>query len=205
MIKNIIFDFGNVIGRFNYKECISNFTNDPLAADFLDKEVINAPEWLQYGHMDSGLVTYDAIIKLINDRNNNKYSNLVEALINNYYKHITISEDILNIVKELKNKGYNLYVLSNTSKPVVDYFKDNEIFTYFDGFVLSYKINMLKPNDGIYNYLLNKYDLIAEECLFIDDREDNMKTANKFGINGRSVNKDDIEDIKKVLKEFNIL
>ncbi|MBR3116915.1 MAG: HAD family phosphatase [Bacilli bacterium] len=205
MIKNIIFDFGNVIGRFDHLECIKNFTNNEEEIKFLDENVINSPEWLKYGHMDSGLVTYDAIIKLINDRTNNIYPELVSNLVNNYYKYITISDDIINIVKELKNKGYNIYLLSNTSDPVINEFKDHEIFKYFDGFVLSCKINMLKPNNGIYEYILNKYNLIPEECLFIDDREDNMATANRFGINGRYVNKDDVEDIKKILKEYNIL
>ena len=145
------------------------------------------------------------LIELINDRTNNLYPELVDRLVNNYYKYITISDEIVNIVKELKNKGYNLYILSNTSKQVVDEFKNHEIFKYFDGFVLSYKINMLKPNKGIYKYLLDTYNLIPEECLFIDDRKDNMDTANEFGINGRNVNKDDIEDIKKALEEYNIL
>ena len=204
MIKNIIFDFGNVIGRFDYNETISNFTNNEEEKKFLIDKVLNSPEWLKYGLMDSGLVSYDSIVKLINDRTNNKYSELVNKMINNYYKYITISDEITNLVKSLKEKGYNLYILSNTSKEVVNEFKDYEIFKYFDGFVLSYKINMLKPNDGIYKYLLDKYNLIPEECLFIDDREDNIATANKFGIKGRFVNKDDIEDIKKVLIEYNI-
>ena len=204
MIKNIIFDFGNVIGRFDYKETIANITTDEEETKFLIDEVINSPEWIRYGLMDSGLVSYDSIVKLINDRTNNIHSDLVDNLVSNYFKYITISDEITNLVKSLKEKGYNLYILSNTSKEVVDYFKDYEIFKYFDGFVLSYRIHMLKPNDGIYKYLINEYNLVPEECLFIDDREDNMKTANKFGIKGRHVNKDDIEDIKKVLIEYNI-
>lgn len=205
MIKNIIFDFGNVLGTFRARNVINNITSVPEEQEFLVNNVLNSPEWLQYSYLDSGFLTYEQIIKLINDRNNNKYSNLVEELINNYYKAITINPEMVNIVKKLKEKGYKLYVLSNTSKPVVDAFKNHEIFTYFDGFVLSYKINMVKPYDGIYKYLLDTYKLVPEECLFIDDLEANMATANKFGIKGRNVNKDDIDDIKKVLIEYNVL
>lgn len=205
MIKNIIFDFGNVLGTFRVRNIIKDLTSVEEEQEFLINNVLNSPEWLKYSYMDSGFFTYDQIIRLINDRNNYKYSNLVEELINNYYKAITISPEIVNIVKELKDKDYKLYVLSNTSKPVVDAFKNHEIFNYFDGFVLSYKINMVKPYDGIYKYLLNTYNLVPEECLFIDDLEANMATANKFGIKGRAVNKDDVEDIKKVLKEYDIL
>lgn len=205
MIKNVIFDFGNVIGRFDYREAVNYFTNKNEEQEFLINEVINSPYWIGLGLLDSGLVSYDSVIKLINDRTNNKYSKLVENFIHEHYKYITISEEITNIIKTIKSKGYNLYILSNTSNEVVNYFKDYEIFKYFDGFVLSYKINMLKPYDGIYNYILNKYNLIPNECLFIDDRNDNIKTAQKFGINGANVQKDNIEDIKRTLKDYDIL
>ena len=205
MIKNIVLDFGNVIGTFRVRKIIEGMTSNKEEQQFLIDEVLNSPEWLRYSYLDSGYLTYEEIINLINDRNNYKYSDLVSELINNYYKGITISPEMVELVKELKSKGYNLYVLSNTSKPVVDAFKNHEIFTYFDGFVLSYKIKMVKPYEGIYKYLLDTYNLKPEECLFIDDLEANMATANKLGINGRPVNKDDIEDIKKVLKEYNIL
>lgn len=205
MIKNIVFDFGNVIGRFDYKEAISKITDDKDATEFLIANVINSPFWTGLNIMDTGLVTYDEVIMLINDRNNNKYADLVEKLVNNYYNSISISDEMVNIVKSIKEKGYNIYLLSNTTREVVHIFKDHKIFTYFSGFVLSYKINKVKPYDGIYNYLFDKYNLNPEECLFIDDKDVNMETGNRLGMKGRQVNKDDIEDIKSVLKEYNIL
>lgn len=205
MIKNIIFDFGNVIGRFDYMEAVQHFTKDPNEQEFLINNVINSPYWIGLGLLDSGLISYDSVVKLINDSTNNKYSDLVDKFVNGYYKYITISDEITNLIKKIKDLGYNLYILSNTSKEVVDYFKDYEIFKYFDGFTLSYKINMLKPNIGIYKNLLNTYNLNPNESLFIDDREDNIATAISLGINGFNVRKDNIEDIKKALKDYNIL
>lgn len=69
---------------------------------------------------------------------------------------------------------------------------------------LSFKEHLLKPYNAIYERLIDKYNLVPEESLFIDDREDNMKTANKYGIKGRKVERNSLEDIKKVLKEYNI-
>ena len=175
MIKNIVFDFGNVIGRFDYKEAISKITDDKDATEFLIDNVINSPFWTGLSIMDTGLVTYDEVIMLINDRNNNKYADLVEKLVNNYYNSISISDEMVNIVKSIKEKGYNIYLLSNTTREVVHIFKDHKIFTYFSGFVLSYKINKVKPYDGIYNYLFDKYNLNPEECLFIDDKDVNIQ------------------------------
>ena len=205
MIKNIIFDFGNVIGNFDYNEVIGKFTDKKEEKEFLINEVINSDFWIGLGLLDSGLISYEGVIKLINDKTNNIYPDLVEKLIMNYYKYIYISDEIKNVVKSIKEKGYNLYILSNTSKEVVEYFKDNSIFDYFDGFVLSYKINMLKPYESIFKYTLDKFNLIPSECLFIDDRKDNVETANRLGIKGRNVNKDDVNDIIKALKEYEIL
>ena len=75
----------------------------------------------------------------------------------------------------------------------------------FDGLVLSYKVHLLKPYESIYKYLLEQYNLNPEESLFIDDREDNMKTANKLGIKGRKVEPNNAEDVKRVLKEYEII
>ena len=205
MIKNIIFDFGNVIGNFDYNEVIGKFTDKKEEKEFLINEVINSDFWIGLGLLDSGLISYEGVIKLINDKTNNIYPDLVEKLIMNYYKYIYISDEIKDVVKSIKEKGYNLYILSNTSKEVVEYFKDNSIFDYFDGFVLSYKINMLKPYESIFKYTLDKFNLIPSECLFIDDRKDNVETANRLGIKGRNVNKDDVNDIIKALKEYEIL
>lgn len=205
MIKNIIFDFGNVIGNFDYNEVIGKFTDKKEEKEFLINEVINSDFWIGLGLLDSGLISYEGVIKLINDKTNNIYPDLVEKLIMNYYKYIYISDEIKDVVKSIKEKEYNLYILSNTSKEVVEYFKDNSIFDYFDGFVLSYKINMLKPYESIFKYTLDKFNLIPSECLFIDDRKDNVETANRLGIKGRNVNKDDVNDIIKALKEYEIL
>ena len=71
--------------------------------------------------------------------------------------------------------------------------------------VLSYKIHEIKPYKPIYEYLLSTYNLNPEECLFLDDRLDNMDTANSLRIKGRKVNKDDYNDIINVLEEYSIL
>jgi HAD superfamily hydrolase (TIGR01509 family) len=75
----------------------------------------------------------------------------------------------------------------------------------FDGIVLSYQIHKIKPYDSIYEYIINKYNLNPEESLFIDDKKSNIDTANKFGIKGRAVKPNDVEDVKQVLKEYEVL
>ena len=204
MIKNVIFDFGNIIIRFNPDEMTSYYTNDNNIKKFLVDNVINSPEWLGEGKLDLGDISLEEMANTINKRTNYIHEKEVYNFSTDFPNKLKYNGSIIETIKKLKNLGYNLYILSNTSDEVFCKFID-DLSPLFDGMVLSYKIHEIKPNKPIYEYLLNKYNLNPEECLFLDDRLDNMETANSFGIKGRKVNKDDYEDIIKVLKEFNIL
>lgn len=202
-MKNIIFDFGNVLMTFNAREVASKFTSSKEEQDFLVNEVVYSPEWGTYGLIDTGYLTTEEIINIINDRSNNKYKDLVIDFMHNFYKYRYVQDEVLEIIKKLKKQGYKIYMLSNTNE--VSYEKVIKDIEYlFDGVVLSYQVHMIKPHEGIYKYLINKYNINEEESLFIDDREDNIKTANSLGIKGRSVKPDNVEDIKLVLKEYEI-
>lgn len=202
-MKNIIFDFGNVIITFDEAKVVSKFTQEKEKQQFLINNVIHSPEWLVYGLIDTGYITNEEMIDLINDRTNNQYCDLVTNFIRNYYKYMYIQEEVIEIIKELKKKGYKIYLLSNTNKLMYEKYIKN-IESLFDGIVLSYTIHKLKPYEAIYNKLLNKYNITPEESLFIDNNKANMETANRLKINGRIVKSDDVNDIKLVLKEFKI-
>lgn len=204
MIKNIIFDFGNIIVKFDYK--LANYMNkySDEVRQFLIDNVIYSEEWERKGLIDLGTVTLEEAANRINERTNNIYKDEVYEFLTTFSYNLEINGDILNLLKRLKNDGYKLYVLSNTNDGTWSVFKDR-LEPLFDGLVLSYKIHEIKPNKAIYDYLLDTYKLNPEECLFIDDREANIKAANELGIKGRTINKDDYDDIVKVLHEYNIL
>lgn len=204
MIKNIIFDFGNIIIRFKASEMTSYYTNDRNIQKFLEENVIHSPEWLGEGRLDLGEITLSEMADNINKRTNNIYKDEVYNFSTDFPNKLKYNGDIIRLIKELKEKGYKLYLLSNTSDEVFRLFID-ELNPLFDGMVLSYKIHQIKPNKPIYESLLNKYDLNPEECLFLDDKQDNMDTANSMRINGRKINPDDYQDIVNALKEYNIL
>ena len=202
-MKNIIFDFGGIILTVKMKEIVKIFTNSKEEQEFLLNNVVNSPEWIEYGLIDTGYITKEDFINLVNDRTNNIHKDLVEDFINNYINHVYIDDKIIELIKDLKEQGYKIYLLSNTQKYSYEKFiKDIEYL--FDGITLSFKEHLLKPYNAIYERLIDKYNLVPEESLFIDDREDNISTANKYGIKGRKVERNSTEDIKKVLQEYNI-
>lgn len=203
MIKNIIFDLGNVIINYNQQKIINNFTNNINEEKYIYSQIFQAPEWAL---MDLGNITNDEAIEVINKRNNNKYDELTKEFLHEWYKKQPINRDIVEIAKVLKKEGYNLFVLSNMAVETYEYFKNDEFFNLCTGIVISAEEHVKKPSEEIYKILLSRYNLKAEECLFIDDDDSgkNYETANRIGILGRRIIPNQAEDVKKMLLEHNI-
>ena len=203
MIKNIIFDLGNVIINYNQKKIINNFTEKEEDIKYIYDEIFHAPEWTL---MDLGDITNDEAIEIINKRNEFKYEKLTQEFLHEWYKKQPINRDIVEIAKILKNNGYNLFVLSNMANQTYEYFKNDEFFSLCTGIVISAHEHVKKPDEKVYRLLLDRYNLNAEECLFIDDDDSgkNYETANKIGIKGRRIMPNQAEDVKKLLLEFNV-
>lgn len=203
MIKNIIFDLGNVIINYNQKKIINNFTEKEEEIKYIYDEIFHAPEWTL---MDLGDITNDEAIEIINKRNEFKYEKLTQEFLYEWYKKQPINRDIVEIAKILKNNGYNLFVLSNMANQTYEYFKNDEFFSLCTGIVISAHEHVKKPDEKVYRLLLDRYNLNAEECLFIDDDDSgkNYETANKIGIKGRRIMPNQAEDVKKLLLEFNV-
>ena len=203
MIKNIIFDLGNVIINYNQNKIINNFTEKEEEIKYIYDEIFHAPEWTL---MDLGDITNDEAIEIINKRNEFKYEKLTQEFLHEWYKKQPINRDIVEIAKILKNNGYNLFVLSNMANQTYEYFKNDEFFSLCTGIVISAHEHVKKPDEKVYRLLLDRYNLNAEECLFIDDDDSgkNYETANKIGIKGRRIMPNQAEDVKKLLLEFNV-
>ena len=203
MIKNIIFELGNVIINYNQKKIINNFTEKEEEIKYIYDEIFHAPEWTL---MDLGDITNDEAIEIINKRNEFKYEKLTQEFLHEWHKKQPINRDIVEIAKILKNNGYNLFVLSNMANQTYEYFKNDEFFSLCTGIVISAHEHVKKPDEKVYRLLLNRYNLNAEECLFIDDDDSgkNYETANKIGIKGRRIMPNQAEDVKKLLLEFNV-
>lgn len=201
MIRNIIFDLGNVIIKYNQEQIINNFTKKEEEIKYIYNEIFHAPEWEL---MDLGNITNDEAIEVINKRNEFKYQKLTENFLHEWYKKQAINRKIVEIAKILKKNGYKLFVLSNMANLTYEYFKNDEFFSLCTGIIISAHEHLIKPDERVFRLLLDRYKLNAEECLFIDDDPsgENYKTANKMGIKGRRIKPNQSEDVKKLLVEF---
>ncbi|WP_427043280.1 HAD family phosphatase [Fusobacterium sp. SB021] len=199
MIKNIIFDLGNVLIRFKPEE----FVNKNIKKEYREKffnAVFKGQEWAD---LDRGVLEYSDAVKIFSEKIP-ECSSEIKKLFDNYILDVLEPiEKNIEIMKSLKGK-YKLFVLSNFHYPAFDYiFKNWEFFKYFDGKVVSGHCKLLKPEKEIYELLCSTYSLKPNECIFIDDTKANIEAAEKFGING--IHLTDINILEEKLKENNLI
>lgn len=199
MIKNVVFDIGNVIFNFNYKVILNKYISDKEKRDFIEKNIINSPEWLGYSLLDTGYITKEAAISIVQDRTNHTDDDLIKDFWNDYIKYGYVDRRMIELIKLLKEKEYNVYLLSNINEYTAEGIKDSGLFEIVDGYVLSYLEHQIKPYDSIYKTLINRYNIVPSETIFIDDNENNIKTGNKLGFISLKVESDNYDNVVETL------
>lgn len=177
-IQAIIFDYGNVLLKWDPRNIYRRFfPNDPEAIERFLAD-INFPEWnLQ---MDKDLTFAEAIASL--SQQFPHYSHLIQAYHDHWFESVEGPiAGTVNILQRLKQAGYPLYGLSNWSIetfPTVR--KTYEFFKLFDDMVVSGEVGQVKPGPEIFQILLERIGRPAQECLFIDDAPPNIQQAQRL-------------------------
>lgn len=104
MIQNIVFDIGNVILNFNYKEVIAQYTNNQEEQVFIMDNIINSPEWLGYALVDTGYITKEEAIAIVQDRTNHINDELIKDFWNSYNRYGYVDDRILDLIRILREK-----------------------------------------------------------------------------------------------------
>ncbi|MDO4941093.1 MAG: HAD family phosphatase [Erysipelotrichaceae bacterium] len=199
MIKNIIFDMGGVLIDFDAEKFLDYYHPSLQDRLILKRNIFNSLEWAM---MDRGTLDEEKMFEIVKQRIPTRLHELAYNLLFNWDK---ICEPIIGMpeyVKQLKEAGYKIYLLSNASvRCMDDYWPKVKGSEYFDGQVVSADIGYIKPEKEIYEYLLNKYKLKKEECIFIDDRIGNVEGAHHVGIKSIVFQKD-IELFKQELEQM---
>lgn len=196
MIKNIVLDMGNVLLDFNPDVILNMFCSSDEEKKVIRKELFEGPEW-EMG--DRGDIKDCERFDLVKVRVPEKYH---EALKNCAFKWDLCMDPLpgaREFCQAMKEQGYGIYVLSNASDLFYKYFPNLLPLDFFDGVFVSSDYLMLKPDAQIFRTFLEKYGLKAEECLFIDDRKENVEGSKIVGFNGY-VFDGDFEKIMKQLK-----
>lgn len=180
MIKNIVFDMGNVLLAYTPQEYVKTVTQDENAAQAVLKELFGAQEWCQ---LDAGSITEEEAVRQVSSRIP-QYADTVRKAMDLWHSNLTPVKGMPELVKRLKDKGYGIYLLSNTSLRFYRYRDKVEMFRMFDGFLVSAKEKLLKPDPAIFRRFCERFSVAPGECLFIDDLAQNIEGAEQVGFQG---------------------
>jgi len=183
-IKNIIFDFGGVLIDWNPRYFYKDVFSDTQEMEYFLSDIWS-PQW-NMKH-DAGF-SFSEITHELQELYP-KYRNEIEMYQQNWEIMIKgeISENT-QLLNPLKSK-YRLFGLTNWSAeafPVI--YHKYEFFKVFEGIVVSGEEKVVKPGKEIYQLLINRYGLLANESLFIDDSLKNIETANDLGFSTIHIN-----------------
>lgn len=185
MIKNYIFDFGNVLCEFIPTKITGKFVLDTEIKNIISEVVFDRIYW---DKLDMGIITDNDVKKEIKKRLSEEMAIIACQVYDNWINSVSPIKEMISLVNDLHEKGKRLYLLSNIGVGFANSYSEvkwiDDLFSIFDGLVFSGPIGIVKPNIDIYEYLINKYNLKTDECLFIDDTEKNIKGAQLAGISG---------------------
>ena len=195
-IKNIVFDLGRVLIKFEPKEYIEQNIPEEKREDFYNG-IFGSTEWLM---LDRGTLSYEDAKKIFKERVPGADKQIDRLFDVDLFEILQPIEENVKLLPKLKEK-YNLYILSNFHQPAFEHiFKKFEFFKLFDGHTVSCYYYLLKPEKEIYDTLIDKFNLIPEETVFIDDTKVNIDACEKEGIRG--IHLPDYTELKQKLEEF---
>ena len=200
-IKAIIFDYGNVLVEWNPRFIYQHyFPNDPEGMEAFLEE-ISFMDWNAL--QDKGRSFADGVAEL--SRQFPQHAQLIQTYHDHWIDSIgEIYWATVDIMRELKQKGFGIYGLSNWSAETFPYAREKfDFFHLFDDMVISGEVGHVKPQPEIFHILLEKIGKPARECLFIDDALPNIQQANTMGFN--TIHFTSPEQLRQKLTEMRLL
>lgn len=199
MIKNIILDIGGIFVDDGAKKYQDQKYKEKLNLPFEEIKLIGK---IAFGtSFNECLLGNKTIKNHISDviKEVPKYKNELIYMLDPtlYSETYPIIEEVLQYIYLLKDKGYKIYFLSNTTLEAYEPIED--ILDDFDGGIYSFQEHLIKPDKEIYRRIIDRYNLVKEECVFFDDNVENVKSANEFGL--KSYVFKNLTDMENVLEE----
>lgn len=178
-IKNVVFDMGNVLMLFDGPYFSAQFTDNEADAAALQRALFGSPVW---NLLDSGTISYDTMLRVARAHLDERLWPNLDACFAGWAAYSAPIEETNALAAELKREGYGIYLLSNAGTRIHDQLNHMPAWSLMDGAVVSGEERLMKPDPAIYQLLCERYGLLAEECLFVDDNADNCEGARVAGM-----------------------
>ena len=181
-IKNVIFDFGQVLVHFEPSYMVGAYVSDNDDKALLKEVVFDRLYW---DKLDKGTISNEETMSLIKERLPERLWDAADKIYYNWIYNIPEIDGMSELLSHLKNEhGVRLFLLSNISNYFASHSMEIPILKKLDGLVMSAPIGIVKPSYEIFDHICKKYDIVPNEAIFVDDRVDNIEGAIAYGING---------------------
>lgn len=181
MIKNVIFDLGNVVVKLKWNIVLDKYSDNETDKKLLEDVIFNSIEWVK---LDEGTIDKKDAIEIMLGKLPIHLHNACLNIMKEWQEGLIVNLQTIEFIKNLREKGYKTYILSNAPLDIPDFLERNDLNKYFDGKVISAQEKVSKPNRKIYELILNRFSLNPNESLFLDDKQENIDAAISCGING---------------------
>ena len=181
MIKNVIMDMGKVLLSYDphvilNKVCEAEEEKQLILANLFESEI-----WLMG---DRGEITNEQRYDLAKEHLPKDLHPKLKECVKNWDICMLPIAGAKEFLRQCRENGLGLYVLSNACNLFYVYFPRHYDLDFFDGVMVSSDVHLIKPDTRIYELLCETYGLNPEECVFIDDRPENVEAAERVGMKG---------------------
>ncbi len=181
MIKNLIFDFGKVLVDYDFEEYFRKQIPDTercrAFVPILQNEDVQ-------NMLDREEKPFEEALQELIDRHKD-FEHEIRVFMEHYPEIVKCEmPGMRNLLCLLKKEGYRLYGLTNWCSKVHITMAQYEIFKLLDGQVISSEEHFIKPEPEIYERLFARFNLKPEECIFTDDRPENIEGGRALGMEG---------------------
>lgn len=182
MIKNVVFDFGQVLVHFEPEYMVKQYVTDTEDIKLLSEVIFDRLYW---DRLDLGTITDEETIALCRERLPQRLWDVAEKIHRNWIYNIPEIEGMKELIKYIKERyGVGVFVLSNISHYFADHSGEIDILNYSNGCVFSARVGITKPDHRIFDHMCKKFGLDPQETMFVDDSEKNINSAIAFGLQG---------------------
>ncbi len=180
MIKNLVFDLGNVLIEWNSEKILTYFEPEKERRQVLRQAIFESGVWHQ---TDKGELSLKEACEEVLTQLDASYHSAIKNIFYHWYEVVYVYSDLQERIWLWVAQDYRIYILSTTCEIFYHIEKAGllPIYPLLSGYILSSEVGVVKPEAEIYQKLLKKYNLNPVESVFIDDIQANLDTAAELG------------------------
>ena len=202
MIKNIVFDMGNVLVAYDGRKVCKHYIKDKKDRKRVFTAVFQSPEWV---YLDMGMIPEEQAVDQMCARLPKRLHEAARLCMRDWHLYnMKPIKAMIPVIQDLKARGFKLYICSNASLRLPMCYQEllPEVDS-FDGILFSAEEKLLKPQKEIYERLFEKFNIKPEESYFIDDLQLNIDGAAACGMKGYCFAYGNVEKLQKALESLN--